>query len=226
MPDTFIVSKSGVVPVFPLPHAVLFPETVLPLHVFEPRYRAMVLDAVAGEGLIAVALAEPGDRGEDGREAFHTMATIGRIEDLRPTPDGRFHLNLVGLQRVRLSEIPSDKPYRLARVSPRPERDPGDDDPRTEAGKAELLASLGYLLSEITEGTDPGFVMNERLPLATAVNSSCANLPVDAAVRQSLLELDDLLERQRLAIEVVDSLLQRVLAAKTEPDDPGDATLH
>ena len=51
---------AGIVPVFPLPNAVLFPRTVLPLHIFEPRYRAMVSDADAGDGMIAIALLEPG----------------------------------------------------------------------------------------------------------------------------------------------------------------------
>jgi Lon protease-like protein len=58
--DVINVSASGDVPVFPLPGVVFFPRTVLPLHVFEPRYRAMVRDAVRGEGLIAVSLLRPG----------------------------------------------------------------------------------------------------------------------------------------------------------------------
>lgn len=70
-------------PVFPLPNAVLFPDTVLPLHIFEPRYRQMIHDAANGDGRIAVALLEPGYEEEyEGAPAFHRVGTVGRIENL------------------------------------------------------------------------------------------------------------------------------------------------
>jgi len=98
----------AIVPVFPLPNVVFFPQTVLPLHVFEPRYRDLVRDVAAGDGRFSVALLRAASAAEDRhRPAFHAVATVGRIRDLRRLPDGRFLLELVGGERVRLDEEPS-----------------------------------------------------------------------------------------------------------------------
>jgi len=215
----------AIVPVFPLPNAVLFPETVLPLNIFEPRYRAMVEHVMNGDGLIAVALLKPGfEEFYEGSPDIHTLATVGRIEDLRPQDDGSFLLNLVGLMRVRLDEIPSDHPFRIARATPVPESFSELDDPSLERGKVELLASLGYLLQEISDESDAAFVLDERQPLQVAVNSSCANLPVQPVLRQELLEIDDLLDRKERVTEVVNTLLRKVLSNKAEK--PGQTDLR
>ena len=96
-----MTASPDIVPLFPLPGAVLFPDTVLPLHIFEPRYRRMVEDVRAGDGRIAIALLRQGwEEGYEGRPAIHDVGTVGRIRDLEPLPDGRFNLALVGLQRV------------------------------------------------------------------------------------------------------------------------------
>ena len=109
-------------PVFPLSNAVLFPDTVLPLHIFEPRYRQMIRDVSGGEGHLAIALLEPGyEEDYEGSPAFHRVGTLGRIEDLESLPDGRFNLHLVGLRRVELEEIPSPTRYRVARLIARDE---------------------------------------------------------------------------------------------------------
>ena len=212
-----MIVPADVVPVFPLPNAVLFPETVLPLHIFEPRYRRMVQDASDGDGRIAIALLRPGwEERDQGRPAIHDVGTVGRIGNLWPLPGGRFNLGLVGLQRVEFTEVPSTKPYRLAGVTPREERGADENDPSIRQAKLELMASHTYLLQKLSGAAEGGIPMNDRLPFSAVVNGACASLPVDPAVRQTLLEVDELVERQRMAMDWVNRILEKILALKQE----------
>jgi Lon protease-like protein len=228
MSDPVPVSPSGHVPVFPLPGIVFFPRTVLPLHVFEPRYRAMVRDAMSGERLIAVSLLKPGwEANYQGSPAFHDVGTVGRIEDLEAIEDGRFNLRLVGVQRVRLGTWIQEHPYRRVRVEPLPETPVDEDASRIVAAKLDLLASHGCLIRELAASERPGVVLDDRIPFETAVNGACANLPVDPAIRQDLLEEDDLLERQRRASELLEEVLRRVLRLKAlRSRDEGGSDLN
>jgi Lon protease-like protein len=217
LPDLDGFHCPTVVPVFPLPNTVLFPYTVLPLHIFEPRYRVMVEDARENDGIIAITLA-------DGSE-FHSIGTLGRMRDIETLPDGRFLIRLDGLLRAELTEAPSDRPYRLAHVEPRPEPDVEEQDPEVERAKLALLATLGYLRSELSEHGGQPIVLDERLPLPVAVNIVCAGLPVDADERQALLEESDLVERQRRASTRMQSVLETVLRHKSRRAELGAGKL-
>lgn len=104
--------------VFPLPHVVLFPEASLPLHVFEPRYRALLRDALAGNGRIVMAVLKPGyEEDYEGSPDVYPTACLGRIVEHQPLPDGRSDLILQGESVVRIEEFVSSRPYRSARVS-------------------------------------------------------------------------------------------------------------
>ena len=205
----------GVVPIFPLPGVVFFPKTVLPLHVFEQRYRAMVRESVAGEGLIVVSLLQPGwEATYEGSPPFHEVGTVGRIEDLEPLHDGRFNLRLVGLTRVLLGEVVRNAPYRVVRVRQLPETGVDENAPEIRSAKLDLLASHGCLLTELMPDQGRGVVLDERIPFEAVVNGACANLPVDPAVRQSLLEKGSLSERHRLASRILDEVLERIFRLK------------
>jgi Lon protease-like protein len=210
------VSKSGVVPVFPLPDVVFFPHTTLPLHIFEPRYCEMVRDAMDGEALIAMALLRPGwEREYLDTPPVYDVATVGRIEDLVDLPGGRYNLRLFGLQRVRLTELHTDTAYRLAQITPLPERDADDSDPEVERAKLDLLVANGYLLNEISDHYQPSIVLDDRQSFVAAVNAACASLPVEPAVRQRLLEEGDLLARQREVSKVNLQVLENLLRIKS-----------
>jgi len=203
------------IPVFPLPDVVFFPGTVLPLHVFETRYRAMVKDAVAADGTIAVTLLRPGwEQHYAGNPDYFPVATAGRMDELQATPDGRYYFKLAGLVRVRLGEVVRDAPYRLVRAEEIPERPVDDDDPAIRRAKLDLLASQLCLVREAAGNDVPSLVVDERVPFAFAVNGVCASLPTDAAIRQSLLELDDVVERHNRAVRILDEILMRVLALR------------
>src|SRR5580765_2004939 len=195
------------IPVFPLPDVVFFPGTVLPLHVFETRYRATVKDALASDRTIAVALLQPGwEQHYAGNPACFPVATAGRIEDLEKTADGRYYFKLAGTVRIRLGEVLSDSPYRLVRAEEIPERPIDESSPTIRELKLDLLATQVCLVRELTGNDAPNAVLDERMSFAAAVNGACASLPTEASIRQALLELDDLEERHRRAMGILDGI--------------------
>lgn len=185
-------------PVFPLPDTVFFPGTALPLHVFEPRYREMVRDATAGSGLIVVSL-QTGD-------SFEELGTVGRISDLEPLEDGRFNLQLTGVERVSLAEVPADTAYRQVQAEARPERTGTDDASVIAEARLELLASYG-ILRGMVRANEP-LVLQQGLPFEVVVNMACASLPIDASFQQQLLREDTLIGRQRLGLELFSTAIE------------------
>src|SRR3982751_5011891 len=92
------------IPIFPLPNVVLFPEVSLPLHIFEPRYRELVGDALAGDRLVGMVLLRPGwGQDHEGRPAVYDVGCVGVISHYERMPDGRYNLVLQGVDRVRLT---------------------------------------------------------------------------------------------------------------------------
>src|SRR5437660_1133908 len=93
----------GTARLFPLPNLVLFPHVIQPLHIFEPRYREMMADALAGDRLVSIVLLRPGwEASYQGQPLVHEVACLGRIVADQRLEDGRFHLLLRGLARVRI----------------------------------------------------------------------------------------------------------------------------
>jgi Lon protease-like protein len=104
---------------FPLPNLVMFPHVVLPLHIFEPRYRQMTEDALAADRLISIIQIMPPPPGEHWREPvpLESVGCLGKIIQHEQLTDGRFNLLLLGQKRVRLCrELSTEKLYRLAEV--------------------------------------------------------------------------------------------------------------
>src|SRR5436190_11964798 len=113
-----LADVSGTARLFPLPNLVLFPHVVQPLHIFEPRYRQMTADALAGDRLIALVLLKPGwEEDYETRPAVHPVACLGRVVADQLLDDGRYNLLVRGLSRVRLlGEAPNGKLYRTAQA--------------------------------------------------------------------------------------------------------------
>src|SRR5688572_12253917 len=116
-------------PIFPLPNVVLFPNVFLPLHIFEARYREMVADALASDRLIGMTLLRPGwERDYEGRPPVYAIGCSGVITHVERLPDGRYNLVLRGLERFRIVEEDSAKAYRRAAIEPLIERPLETDD--------------------------------------------------------------------------------------------------
>jgi hypothetical protein len=179
-------------PLFPLPNVVFFPKTRLPLHVFEPRYRQMVADAVAGDERIGMILLESGWEADYyGAPEVHRIGTFGQIESLVALEDGRFNLILSGQARFRVVEQVSDSPYRVARVVRLP--DVAASPERAYAMREWLVElSLRYLEFVPEPNQVPELKTASCEELANALVMS---LPLDVDDKQRLLELDDVAER-------------------------------
>jgi Lon protease-like protein len=112
-----IVGTLDRLPIFPLPETVLFPHMLLPIHVFEPRYRRMVEDCLAGPRVLAMALLKPGWEGRYyGQPRVYRVVGAGVIVHDERLPDGRFNIGLKGVARVAVEdELATDTPYRVVR---------------------------------------------------------------------------------------------------------------
>jgi Lon protease-like protein len=193
------------VPVFPLPQLALFPRTVVPLHVFELRYRAMVRDAARGERLIAMALLQPGwERDYHGTPAFYPLGCLGRIEHVEWLPDDCYDLRLAGVARVRFEQVTQELPYRSARVRLLEQEPLPDGDPLVELERRALLDAFTRVTTEF--GTP--HALRSDIALEALVNHVCMALTMDPIDKLSLLEVDSLLERSRRVRERLDQGLR------------------
>lgn len=114
---TNLQNFSGVIPLFPLATVVFFPNTLLPLHVFEPRYRQMVSDIVNAERIIGMVLLKPGwEKDYQGNPEIYSVGCMGKMVRTEALEDGRSNIVLYGLKRFKILETVKDNPYRLSRV--------------------------------------------------------------------------------------------------------------
>jgi Lon protease-like protein len=215
------------IPIFPLPEVVFFPETVLPLHVFEPRYRQMVADCLAGDRWLAVVMLRPGwEKDYQGCPPVHPVAGAGEVIQAEALADGRYNILLDGRARVRLlaEEPPDGRAYRVVRAERLGDRGPSPND-RTFPGRlqelrtahARLLVALGQSHPDVVgrltvAGASPGVVIDR---IVSAV------VP-DAELRQRVLEAVDVSERLDLAVGALSELLSLVAGREGEEDKESD----
>jgi Lon protease-like protein len=197
---------SGIARLFPLPNVVLFPQMVLPLHIFEPRYRQMTSDALAGDLLIAMTLLQSGWESDyEGRPAIHPVACLGRIVDHQRLPDGRFNLHLRGLSRARIvHEIDSDKLYRTAKVELLPEQPAGADFDQ------KLRSQLLQVVPGWCEAHGPAAevfpkVIQSNLPFGVICDVLGFSLPLPVEFKQQLLEELDIETRGRTLLTYLET---------------------
>jgi ATP-dependent Lon protease len=196
---------------FPL-GMVLFPGQILPLHVFEPRYRAMVQDCLAGDGQFGVVLIERGSEvgGQDVRTDVGTMARILETQEL---PDGRWVLASVGVERIEVERWLPDDPYPMAEAQPWPDDPPdGDLSDAYEHATALLRRALG-LQAELGEATVPSTVPLAEDPASGSFHVA-ALAPIGPLDQQRLLAAAGPARRLEMAVELltdeVDVLTQRL----------------
>jgi len=183
------------VPIFPLAGALLFPGSQLPLHIFEPRYRTMIRDALASDRLIAMI--QPRDENET-PELFD-VGCIGRISACDELDDGRFNIVLEGLSRFRVArEADVDTPYRQVDAD-RTGFEEDSDEVLGLAQRAEIeresrayADSLGYSVDWDSVG---------RLDDEMLVNGIAQIAPLDVGSKQALLEARDLATRADLLVQ-------------------------
>jgi hypothetical protein len=182
-----------VIPVFPLPGAILLPRGQLPLNIFEPRYLNMIDDAMAGDRIIGMIQPRSGSPDLPG---LSPVGCAGRITSFAETSDGRYLITLTGCARFRLgSELPTQTPYRQIRADFTPfEADlaapPVDDVGLDRDG---LLDALRAYLE--TRGLDIDWDTAETAPPEALINSLSMALPFEPPEKQALLEAPSLTDR-------------------------------
>jgi Lon protease-like protein len=192
-----------VVPVFPLPEVVLFPRTILPLHIYEPRYREMMADALAGARVISVALLRPGFEPlyYTRRAPIHATIGVGQIVESEQVEDGNYNLLLRGVARARIvAEVP-DRAYRQARVEP------------VEAYCSSGTEHSGELRDELfhairrNRAIDPDLrrhwlrLRQADLALDELTDLLAAGMPSEAELRQCLLDEADAATRATMLLD-------------------------
>ena len=185
--------------IFPLEGALLLPRAFLPLHIFEPRYRALVGDALARDRLIAMIQPLPGERGE--KPALFEVGCVGHIMNVEAMEDGRFNVVLAGVSRFRVKrEIEVSTPFRQIEASYDDYDDVAEDDsvlPSAMRAEIELEArrfaeAKGYAVDWDEVG---------RLDDESLVNGIAQVVPFDGATKQALLEARDMLARAVLLVD-------------------------
>ena len=196
-----LANFGGTARLFPLPNLVLFPHVAQPLHVFEPRYRAMLADALAGDRIIGMTLLQPGFEVDyQGRPAVYPIGCAGVITHSERLPDGRSNLVLRGIEKFRIVNEDASREYRLAHVQPLPEI-ASDADKQLLKRKRQRLEALLVVAIE-RGGADPRFPA--AIPDEDLVNALSQYLGLDPVERQALLERDGILARCDGLIELLE----------------------
>jgi Lon protease-like protein len=215
---------SDLLPLFPLPNVVLFPNVFLPLHIFEPRYRELVTDAIASDRLIGMMLLRPGwERTDEAQPPVFSIGCSGVMTQVEQLGDGRFNIVLRGLERFRVVEEDHALSYRRAIVEPLRDRELGADDrdailrqrskleamlaPAAERRPA-LSGSVGF--GEAGPSADPRIpaTMNDE----DLVNTLAQYLDFEPLEKQALLEQHSLRARAESLVELLE---MKVLMART-----------
>jgi len=193
------MSRTIRVPLFPLPGAILFPRAQLPLHIFEPRYREMVRDAIDGAGRIAMI--QPQRLDDDNRAPLYAVGCVGELVSLEELEDGRFNIVLLGSSRFRLvREEEGDLAYRCADVDIAA-FDDEEPPPLSLAQRAEVEREARRLGDAMGLAVDWNAV--SRLDDEMLVNAIAQVAPFDVGAKQALLEQPTLTGRADLLVQLM-----------------------
>ena len=199
---------ADLLPLFPLPSVVLFPSVFLPLHIFEPRYRDMVADALASDRMIGMVLSRSEASGSE-VPAVYTIGCSGVITHVEQLADGRYNIVLRGLERFRILEEDRTRSYRRAIVEPLPERelDLGD-----RARVRQQRDTLEAMLAAPGEPRGPEARTTAAMSDEDLVNALAQYLDLDPLERQALLERHCLPSRAESLVELLE---MKILMART-----------
>jgi Lon protease-like protein len=195
--------------IFPLPNVVMFPGTYLPLHIFEPRYRAMTEAALARDSVIGMILLRPDADAMAPRAPVFSVGCAGRIVEHRRLPDGRFHLLLYGERRFRIArELETSAPFREIEAELLPDASFAELAPEARRGLERTRGALEQQMLELMrlQSAQDGEALRERMRALDPVllaNAIAFGLDGSMLEKQSLLETDDALARSELLLRLL-----------------------
>jgi len=205
-------------PIFPLPNVVLFPNVFLPLHIFEPRYRQMIAESLAGDRIIGMVLLRPGYESDyDGAPPIYATVCSGLITHVETLEDGRYNLVLRGLEKFAIAseEMPAvGRLYRSAIINPINEIVAAGERDQLRQERKKLQSLLTPLFSGSLEGRLP-----EAMPDEDLINALAQYLEFDPMEKLALLERQGPLARCRSMVELLE-----MRAFQKEPGNAG--TIH
>ena len=188
------------VPVMPLPGALLFPHALLPLHIFEPRYRAMLEHALRAHRMFSVALLRPQRTQWNSTDDFFHLAGVGLIRACVGRGDGTSNLILQGLQRVRFTSFQQSAPFPIARIEPiEPETATSVETEALGAKVIELYSKLKTAGRQLPEKVDN--YLSHLTDMEMLADLMAATFVNDPLRRQELLEELSINRRLRLVIQ-------------------------
>jgi Lon protease-like protein len=215
---------ADLLPLFPLPNVVLFPSVFLPLHIFEPRYREMVADALASDRMIGMVLLRPGwQRDYEGRPPIYRVGCSGVITHYEKLPDGEYNIVLRGLDRFQIVEEDDQRSYRRAVIEPLPERATTADDRaviRRQRSRLEtLLSPTAEKAADVEARVATGGtarVSDSAMPASMSdedtVNALAQYLDFEPLEKQALLEKASLRARAESLVELLE---MKIMMART-----------
>ncbi|HEU5483228.1 MAG TPA: LON peptidase substrate-binding domain-containing protein [Sphingomicrobium sp.] len=202
-------------PLFPIAGAILFPRAQLPLHIFEPRYRDMVRDAIDGDGHIAIVQPQLVEVEDDHKQPLYAVGCVGELVGLEELEDGRYNIVLNGSNRFRLlGEADLDTPYRIGDldVGAFDDREPP---PLPMAQRAEVEREAKRLGDALGLAVDWSAV--SRLDDEMLVNAIAQVAPFDVSAKQALLEAANLESRADLLVQLMQFLRLSQGGAELQP---------
>jgi len=194
--DAAPVALPAEIPIFPLPDLALFPNAMQPFHIFEPRYRSMIADALAGDSIIGMVMLEPGHEDDYfGRPPVYPMGAAGLIVASEMLADGRYNIVLQGIGKFRIVDEDQSRPYRLAAIETLPESVEGDRD---------LLASRRRQAEAAVRSAFPRAPLpSSATPHERAIDDIATLLPLEPDERLELLAADGSLERASVIVRLL-----------------------
>jgi Lon protease-like protein len=207
---------SDLLPLFPLPNVVLFPNVFLPLHIFEPRYREMVSDAIAGDRMIGMVLLRPGwEHDYEGRPPVYLIGSSGVITHHERLADGRYNIILRGLERFRILEEDGSRTYRRAIVEQLAD---GGLDANDRTVIRRLRAKLEALLAPAVAKAGADVINASAMGDEDLINALAQYLDLEPLEKQALLERACLRSRAESLVELLE---MKIMMSRT----PGVSTV-
>ena len=186
------------IPIFPLQDIMLFPGASRPLHIFEPRYRDMIADAMEGDRIIGMVMLKPNtETNYDGNPPIYEIGCAGILSNIEQLPDGRYNVIVQGLKRFRITGEDQRRTYRIASINVL-------DEVFSEADRATLRAQrplLLELLSSVTPGQKPTV---DEISDDLLVNGLAQFLGMNPADRLDLLQQEGPLARSDALLSLLD----------------------
>jgi Lon protease-like protein len=217
---------SGVARLFPLPDLVMFPHVMQPLHIFEPRYRELLNDALDGDGMIAMSVLAPGWEADyEGRPAILPHVCLGKVVTHQRLPDGRYNIMLLGSRRARvIGELPAIRAFREAEVELLDDVYPAEGEDRRTELQRELCRQFEKALPlphAIKSNAPVKQLLASDLPLGVLTDLASFALPLSTPLKRRLLAECDVDRRARLLLKALGgSVMKATRGSKAVADFP------